>query len=133
MSYWLAMRRIIIPQSARVAFPPLGSEFIAVLKGTSLASVIGVTELMRDAQLVAAATFKNLAAYPVEILDDVYIGAHVPFGEVGSGAVEETMGDGMNFRVLKREMRARRHDLMECRGDGIHTAMSRHLDNQLAV
>ena len=63
MSYWLAMRRIILPQSARVAFPPLGNEFIAVLKGTSLASVIGVTELMRDAQLVAAATFKNLAAY----------------------------------------------------------------------
>lgn len=63
MSYWLAMRRIIVPQSARVAFPPLGNEFIAVLKGTSLASVIGVTELMRDAQLVAAATFKNLTAY----------------------------------------------------------------------
>ena len=63
MSYWLAMRRIIIPQSTRVAFPPLGNEFIAVIKGTSLASVIGVTELMRDAQLVAAATFQNLAAY----------------------------------------------------------------------
>ncbi len=63
MSYWLAMRRIIVPQSARVAFPPLGNEFIAVLKGTSLASVIGVTELMRDAQLVAAATFQNLMAY----------------------------------------------------------------------
>ena len=63
MSYWLAMRRIIIPQSARVAFPPLGNEFIAVIKGTSLASVIGVTELMRHAQLVAAATFQNLAAY----------------------------------------------------------------------
>jgi His/Glu/Gln/Arg/opine family amino acid ABC transporter permease subunit len=63
MSYWLAMRRIILPQSARVAFPPLGNEFITVLKGTSLASVIGVTELMRSAQLAAAATFRNLAAY----------------------------------------------------------------------
>jgi len=63
MSYWLAMRRIILPQAARVAFPPLGNEFITVLKGTSLASVIGVTELMRDAQLAAAATFQNLAAY----------------------------------------------------------------------
>jgi His/Glu/Gln/Arg/opine family amino acid ABC transporter permease subunit len=63
MSYWLAMRRIILPQSARVAFPPLGNEFITVLKGTSLASVIGVTELMRNAQLAAASTFKNLTAY----------------------------------------------------------------------
>jgi len=63
MSSWLAMRRIIIPQSARVAFAPLGNEFITVLKGTSLASVIGVTELMRDAQLAAASTFQNLMAY----------------------------------------------------------------------
>jgi len=63
MSHGLAMRRIIIPQSVRVAFPPLGNEFITVLKGTSLASVIGVTELMRDAQLAASATFQNLRAY----------------------------------------------------------------------
>lgn len=63
MSYWLTMRRVIVPQSMRVAFAPLGNEFITVLKGTSLASVIGVTELMRDAQLAAAATFKNLTAY----------------------------------------------------------------------
>ncbi len=63
MSYWLTMRRVIIPQSLRVAFAPLGNEFITVLKGTSLASVIGVTELMRDAQLAAAATFQNLVAY----------------------------------------------------------------------
>ncbi len=63
MSYWLAMRRIILPQAARVAFPPLGNEFITLLKGTSLASVIGVAELMRKAQEVASATFKNLLAY----------------------------------------------------------------------
>ena len=63
MSYWLTMRRVIVPQSMRVAFAPLGNEFITVLKGTSLASVIGVTELMRDAQLAAAATFRNLTAY----------------------------------------------------------------------
>ena len=63
MSYGLAMRRVILPQAMRVAFAPLGNEFITVLKGTSLASVIGVTELMRDAQLAAAATFKNLMAY----------------------------------------------------------------------
>jgi len=63
MSYGLAMRRIILPQAVRVAFPPLGNEFITVLKGTSLASVIGVTELMRDAQLAASATFRNLMAY----------------------------------------------------------------------
>jgi His/Glu/Gln/Arg/opine family amino acid ABC transporter permease subunit len=63
MSYSLAMRRIILPQAIRIAFPPLGNEFITVLKGTSLASVIGVTELMRTAQMAASATFMNLTAY----------------------------------------------------------------------
>ena len=63
MSYFLSMRRVILPQALRVAFPPLGNEFVIVLKGTSLASVIGVTELMRSAQMAAAATFRNLEAY----------------------------------------------------------------------
>jgi His/Glu/Gln/Arg/opine family amino acid ABC transporter permease subunit len=56
-------RRVIAPQAFRVAFPPLGSEYIYVLKGTSLASVIGVVELMRTAQLAAGATFQSLLAY----------------------------------------------------------------------
>jgi His/Glu/Gln/Arg/opine family amino acid ABC transporter permease subunit len=63
MSHTLTMRRVILPQALRVAFPPLGNEFISVLKGTSLASVIGVTELMRSAQLAASATFQNMYAY----------------------------------------------------------------------
>jgi His/Glu/Gln/Arg/opine family amino acid ABC transporter permease subunit len=63
MSYPMSLRRIILPQALRIAFPPLGNEFIVVLKGTSLASVIGVTELMRSAQQAAAATFQNLTAY----------------------------------------------------------------------
>jgi His/Glu/Gln/Arg/opine family amino acid ABC transporter permease subunit len=57
------MRRIILPQAFRVAFPPFCNEFVIILKGTSLASVIGVTELMRNAQNVASATFLNLEAY----------------------------------------------------------------------
>lgn len=63
MSHALAFRRVVAPQAARIAFPPLGNEYISVLKGTSLASVIGVVELMRSAQLAAGATFQNLLAY----------------------------------------------------------------------
>lgn len=63
MPYGLALRRAIAPQAFRIAFPPLGSEYIYVLKGTSLASIIGVVELMRTAQIAAGATFQNLLAY----------------------------------------------------------------------
>lgn len=63
MTYPQTMRRIILPQAMRIAFPPFCNEFVIILKGTSLASVIGVTELMRTAQNVASATFLNLEAY----------------------------------------------------------------------
>lgn len=55
--------RIITPQASRIAFPALTNEFISVIKGTSLASVIGVVELLRSAQIAASATFQNLTAY----------------------------------------------------------------------
>jgi polar amino acid transport system permease protein len=47
MSYGMAMRHIIIPQSYRRLMPPVGNEFIALLKDSSLVSVISLTELMR--------------------------------------------------------------------------------------
>lgn len=65
MPYLLTFRRVIAPQALRIAFPPLSNEYISLLKATSLASVIGVVELLRQAQLVASATFENLLAYSV--------------------------------------------------------------------
>jgi polar amino acid transport system permease protein len=57
MTYALAMRRIVLPQAARVIIPPLGNEFNNMLKTTSLASVIGVYELTGTAQIFGAPTF----------------------------------------------------------------------------
>ena len=57
MRYALAMRRIILPQAARVIIPPLGNEFNNMLKTTSLASVIGLFELTYTAQLYGAQSF----------------------------------------------------------------------------
>jgi polar amino acid transport system permease protein len=50
MSYWLALRRIIMPQAMRVVIPPLGNEFIGLLKTSSLASIIGFSDLLRSSQ-----------------------------------------------------------------------------------
>jgi cystine transport system permease protein len=54
MSHRRALSRIILPQAARVSVPPLSNTFISLVKDTSLASLILVTELFRQAQKVAA-------------------------------------------------------------------------------
>ncbi len=58
-----AMRRIILPQAARVALPPLGNSFISLVKDTSLAATIQVPELFRQAQLITARTFQIFTMY----------------------------------------------------------------------
>src|SRR6266567_1057961 len=58
MTYGLAMRRIVLPQAARVIVPPLGNEFNNMLKTTSLLAFIGLTELFQDAEIHYSQTFK---------------------------------------------------------------------------
>ena len=58
MTYGLAMRRIILPQAARVIVPPLGNEFNNMMKTTSLIFFIGVTELFGDAEIRYSTSFK---------------------------------------------------------------------------
>jgi polar amino acid transport system permease protein len=53
-----AMRRVILPQALRVIVPPTGNEFIAMLKNTSIAFVIGYVELTAAARLIYAPNFK---------------------------------------------------------------------------
>lgn len=62
-NYAGALRRIILPQATRVAVPPLSNTLISLVKDTSLASTILVTELLRQAQIVAAPTFEFFALY----------------------------------------------------------------------
>jgi polar amino acid transport system permease protein len=58
MRYRLAMRRIILPQAARVIVPPLGNEFNNMLKTTSLVFTIGVYEMFADAEIHYSQTFQ---------------------------------------------------------------------------
>jgi len=61
-SYSETMRKIVLPQTFKVIIPPVGNEFITILKDTSLVSTIAMVELMRSAQQMYASTFK-----PIEI------------------------------------------------------------------
>ena len=58
-----SLRRIILPQAARVSVPPLSNTFISLVKDTSLASLILVTELFKEAQKVAAFSAEFMLIY----------------------------------------------------------------------
>lgn len=63
MSYAQTMRRIILPQAARVSVPPLSNSFISLVKDTSLASLILLTEMFRKAQEIASTNYEFLLLY----------------------------------------------------------------------
>jgi polar amino acid transport system permease protein len=63
MSYVMAMRRIILPQAVRRMIPPFVNSFAGLLKFTSLASVITVTELLHVSTNIIQASFRPLEVY----------------------------------------------------------------------
>ena len=63
MSRAQTLVRVILPQAARVSVPPLSNTFISLVKDTSLASLILVTELFRQAQQIAAFSQEFMALY----------------------------------------------------------------------
>lgn len=68
LTYSQSMRFIIFPQALRRIIPPLGNEFIAMLKDSSLVSVIALEELLRKGQVVITRTFRPFEVYMVVAL-----------------------------------------------------------------
>ena len=63
LSYLQTMRRIVLPQAMRTAFPPLSNSLIALVKDTSLAANITVIEMFRTTQQIDARVYEPLALY----------------------------------------------------------------------
>lgn len=61
--YWKKMRLVIAPQALRIAIPPTVGFLVQLIKGTSLASIIGFVELTRAAQVINNATFRPFAIF----------------------------------------------------------------------
>ena len=57
------MWRVILPQAARIAVPPLSNTFISLVKDTSLAAAVTVPELFQAAQRLASVTYEPLILY----------------------------------------------------------------------
>jgi polar amino acid transport system permease protein len=68
MRYGQIMRRIILPQAMRVVIPPTGNELISMLKTTSLASTISLSELLLRAQNIYGCSNCDGAFHPLELL-----------------------------------------------------------------
>lgn len=63
MSYLQIIRRIVLPQALRTAFPPLSNSLISMVKDTSLAANITVMEMFMATQRIAARTYEMLPLY----------------------------------------------------------------------
>ena len=64
-SHYRAMFRIILPQAIRVAIPSLVNQFIISLKDTSIISIIGLREIVREAQIYIGRTFQSFATWTI--------------------------------------------------------------------
>lgn len=65
MGYWQAMRFVILPQAIRNVLPPLGNDLIAMLKDSSLVSVLGVRDITGEGRVGAARSFRTFETYNV--------------------------------------------------------------------
>lgn len=63
MTYFQAFRRIVIPQALRVSVPPLSNTFISLVKDSSLASLVLVAELFKQAQIITARNYEFMLVY----------------------------------------------------------------------
>ena len=65
LPYGVAMRKIILPQAIRIVIPSVLNQFIITLKDTSILSVIGCGELMRQGQQIVAWNFRSFETYAI--------------------------------------------------------------------
>jgi polar amino acid transport system permease protein len=86
-----AFRKVILPQTVRVVLPPIGNEFIALLKDSSLVSILAVSDLLRRGREFAAKTFTYFETYTVVAL--VYLVLTLFFSRV-VGIMEERLHRG---------------------------------------
>jgi polar amino acid transport system permease protein len=76
MGWWLTMRRVVLPQAAKIVLPPYGNIMIMMLKDSSQASTITVAELALQGKLIASSTFKNTSVFTLVAL--MYLTMSIP-------------------------------------------------------
>lgn len=88
---WPRFRHVVLPQAIRVALPPLGNDFIALVKDSALVSVLGVMDVTQLGKLHAASSFRYMETYNVVAF--IYLTL--------------TIGLSLGLRALERRLRRR--------------------------
>jgi polar amino acid transport system permease protein len=65
LNYWTKMRRVILPQAFSISLSSTVGFLVQLIKGTSLASIVGFTELIRTGQLITNATYQPFLVYGI--------------------------------------------------------------------
>lgn len=106
MSYLQIMRRIVLPQAFRTAFPPLSNSLIGMVKDTSLAANITVAEMFMSTQRIVARTYEPLALYMevglIYLIFSTVLTKLQRMGERRLGAYEEHDGAAMAKSTVRR-------------------------------
>ncbi|WP_112320334.1 amino acid ABC transporter permease [Oceanibium sediminis] len=91
LNRWQRFRLIVLPQAIRIILPPLGNDFIAMIKDSSLVSVLGVSDISQIGKVTAAGNFRYFETY--NIVAYIYLFM--------------TIGLSLALRRLERRLRSR--------------------------
>jgi polar amino acid transport system permease protein len=103
-SRWHTFTRIVLPQAMRVIIPPTGSQVIALLKGTSLVSVIAMGDLLHAVQVIYNRTYEVV---PMLIVAVIWYLVVVTVLTLIQRRVEDHFGRGSTRTVTKRTSRVK--------------------------
>lgn len=85
MTHYRAMKTIVIPQAFRIVIPPLTSEFVALIKDTSLLAALGTTDATEELlKFGRSGAQKNVDATPLVVAGLVYLAFTIPLGRVAA-------------------------------------------------
>jgi polar amino acid transport system permease protein len=65
LNRWRRMRHVVLPQAIRTVLPPLGNDLVAMVKDSSLVSVLGVADITQMGKVFAAGSFRFMETYSV--------------------------------------------------------------------
>ncbi|MGH3049723.1 MAG: amino acid ABC transporter permease, partial [Gaiellaceae bacterium] len=106
------MRRIVLPQAMRVIVPPTGNETISMLKTSSLASVIALSELLYSAQLIYSVNYRTIQLLIVASIWYLIVTTVLSFGQY---YVERHFGRGASRRLPDTPLQKLRRNLLTVR------------------